>query len=202
MFERQPAIPISVIRCLGDPPPFLDIAVKNIQHTQVYSDYMNVVHKTCVPFAVRIGYVPSNEPQAEQDNDTLIDVPENGDFKFAEVAGGSIAATRQTLADMEQNIALMGLSLLADKTAKVDLTATEALLNNIGETAELRVFARQVQDALELSFQQRAAYLGEKSGGSVVMGTSWNVAERKEEEEAQAAMNIPPGTSGASAMVN
>ena len=196
--ERQTSIPVSVIRTLGEPPPFLDIALKNIQHTQTYSDYMNIIHKTCVPFPTRIGFVPPNEPQPEQDNDTLIDVPVGGDFKMVEVAGGSIEATRQSLLDMEQNISLMGLSILADKTAKVDLTATEALLNNIGETAELRVLARAIQDAIELNFGYRAVYLGlpKIKGGSVVMGTSWQAAKEQAEADALAAampVNRPSG---------
>lgn len=181
MFEKQDAIPVSIIGKLGAAPFILDIALKNIQHTQVYSDYMNIIHKTCVPFPVRIGY---NGTEGEVDNDTLIDVPVDGDFKFAEVSGASIEAVRNSLLDIQQDISLMGLSLLADKTATVDLTATEALLNNIGETAELRVFARSIQDALELNFGHRAMYLNlpKVKGGSIIMGTSWNAAKAAKEE--------------------
>lgn len=190
VFEKQDSIPVAILRELWALPPFIDIALKNIEHTQTYSDYKHIIHKTCVPFPVRKGYEPpkDNEPTT---NSVVIDVPIDGDFSFAEVAGSSIEAVRTSLIDNREDISLMGLSILADKTAKVDLTATEALLNNIGETAELRVLGRATQDAIETSFGFRAKYLGQKDGGSIVMGTAWNKAEREAEKAAEAAVTPP-----------
>jgi hypothetical protein len=76
-------------------------------------------------------------------------------------------------------------ALLADKTAKVDVTATEALLNNIGETAELRVMARSLQDSLELAAGFTAQYLGQKpvEGGSIELHPIWSGSSDDEAAE-------------------
>jgi hypothetical protein len=183
MLDRLTQIPVGVLGNLGQAPPLLDIALKNIEHFQTYSDYKSIIHKTCVPLLVRI-----NGSQSGADvpvgGDIMLNVSAPGDVKFAEPSGASIESVRQSLVDMQEGIALMGLSLLADKTAKVDLTATEALLNNIGETAELRVMARNLQDTIELCSGHTAEYLGKArvDGGSYVLGTAWNKAEKEAEE--------------------
>ncbi len=184
--ERLTQIPFAVIGNLGDQPPLLDIAIKNIEHFQTYSDYKGLIHKTCVPLLVAKDLVkPAEGQQLVISGDKLTEVSKDGDLAYTEVEGSSLEVIRQSLLDNREEIALMGLSLLADKTAKVDITATEALLNSIGETAELRVMARNTQDAIELSFGHIAEYQGKSrdAGGSVVMGTAWSKAEQKEEVE-------------------
>lgn len=179
---RLTELPVGILGELGEAPPLLDIALKNIEHYQTYSDYKNVIHKTCVPILTAINFAPSDTMPTGPD--IMVKVGEKGDLKFAEPAGGSIDKTRQSLVDVRDDISLMGLSMLADKTARVDLTATEALLNNIGETAELRVMARNLQDCIELCNGHTAEYLGKPrvDGGSVVLGTAWNKAEKEAEE--------------------
>jgi hypothetical protein len=100
-------------------------------------------------------------------------------LQFAEVSGAAIGSTRESLQDIRDDISLLGLSLLADKDAKIEVTATEALLNNIGETAELRVLARELQDGLELSFGYLAQFLGlpKEQGGSLTLGAAWEGTE-------------------------
>lgn len=170
-------IPVAVVGKLGEEPPLMDIALKNLEHFQTYSDYKSLVHKTCVPIPVGKGVDLGGETNVVVGGSVMVQTSAEGDFGFAEVGGTSLEAIRQTLQDNRDDIALMGLSLLADKTARVDLTATEALLNNIGETAELRVMARSLQDALELALGHTAEYLGKarEAGGSVELGTAWNM---------------------------
>jgi hypothetical protein len=179
-------IPFAVVGELGANPPLLDIAIKNIEHFQTYSDYKNLIHKSCSPMAIAKGLnKPASGETMVVSPDRLTEVSEEGDFFWAEVAGTGLEMVRQSLLDNREEIALMGLSLLADKTAKVDVTATEALLNSIGETAELRVLARNCQDSIELSNGHIAEYMGlpRPKGGSVIMGTAWNIAEKEKEEE-------------------
>lgn len=169
-------IPVAVVGRLGAEPPLMDIALKNLEHFQTYSDYKSIVHKTCVPIPVGKGVDLGGETNVVVGGSVMVQTSSDGDFGFAEVAGTSLEAVRQTLQDNRDDIALMGLSLLADKTARVDVTATEALLNNIGETAELRVLARSLQDALELALGHTAEYLGKprEAGGSIELGTAWS----------------------------
>lgn len=182
MVPRLTQIPVGILGELGMAPPLLDIALKNIEHFQTYSDYKNVIHKTCVPILTAINFAPGDAMPTGPD--IMVKVGEKGDLKFTEPAGASIDKTRQSLVDVRDDISLMGLSMLADKTARVDLTATEALLNNIGETAELRVMARNLQDCFELCNGHTAEYLGKPrvDGGSIILGTAWNKAEKEAEE--------------------
>ena len=168
-------IPVAVVGELAADPPLLDIALKNIEHFQTYSDYKSLIHKTCVPIPVGKGVEIAGGDKIVVGGSTMVQTSPTGGFGFAEVSGSSLNITRQSLQDNRDEAALMGLSLLADKTAKVDLTATEALLNNIGETAELRVIARNLQDALELALGHTAEYLGYERvmGGSVELGAAW-----------------------------
>ena len=169
-------IPVSVVGELGDDPLLLDIALKNIEHFQTYSDYKSLIHKTCVPIPVGKGVELAGGDKIVVGGSTMVQTSPSGGFGFAEVSGTSLNLVRQSLQDNRDEAALMGLSLLADKTARVDVTATEALLNNIGETAELRVIARNLQDAIELAMGHTAEYLGFEriEGGSVELGAAWN----------------------------
>lgn len=168
-------IPVAVVGGFGADPLLLDIALKNIEHFQTYSDYKSLIHKTCVPIPVAKGLETGGNANMTIGGSTLIQTSAQGDFRFSEVAGSSLNVVRQTLVDNREEIALMGLSLLADKTAKVDITATEALLNSVAETSELRILARSLQDAIELALGHTAEYLQlpRVMGGSIDLGTAW-----------------------------
>jgi hypothetical protein len=171
-------IPVAIVGQLGADPFLLDVSLKNLEHFQTYSDYKSLIHKTCVPIPVGKG-MQFEEQNVVIGGSTLIQTSADGGFGFSEVEGTSLNVTRQSLQDNRDDIAMMGLSLLADKTARVDITATEALLNNVAETSELRMFARQLQDAIELAMGHTAEYLGlpRTAGGSVVLGTTWNASD-------------------------
>jgi len=171
-------IPVAIVGHLGADPFLLDVSLKNLEHFQTYSDYKSLIHKTCVPIPVGKG-MQFEEQNVVIGGSTLIQTSADGGFGFSEVEGTSLNVTRQSLQDNRDDIAMMGLSLLADKTARVDITATEALLNNVAETSELRMFARQLQDAIELAMGHTAEYLGlsRDAGGSIVLGTTWNASD-------------------------
>lgn len=172
-------IPVAIVGEITADPLLLDIALKTLEHFATYSDYKALIHKTCVPIPVGKGVEVVDGQQIIVGGSTMVQTSPQGGFGFAEVSGSALNLVRQSLQDNRDEIALMGLALLADKTAKVDLTATEALLNNIGETAELRVMARAMQDAIELALGHTAEYLGlpRIAGGSVELGTAWYTEE-------------------------
>lgn len=178
-------IPVAIVGKLGECPPLLDIALKNIEHTQTYSDYKSILHKTCVPQFYITGLDKEEASGASISANMMWVVGDpSASVGYAEVAGSSIETVRQALQDIREEIALMGLALLSDKTTTADLTATEALLDNVAETAELRVWARELQDALELSFGHLAVYLGlpREQGGSLTLGSIWNMSAEDAEQ--------------------
>jgi hypothetical protein len=171
-------IPVAIINELGNDPFLIDIALKNIEHFQTYSDYKSLIHKTCVPIPVGKGMEIADSKEVFVGGSTMVQTSAQGDFGFAEVTGSSLNIVRQTLQDNREEAALMGLSLLTGQP-QVMMTATEILMNTISETAELRVFARSLQDAVELALGHTAEYLSldRDEGGSIELRTAWSQAD-------------------------
>lgn len=171
-------IPVAIIGELAGDPFLLDIALKNIEHFQTYSDYKSLIHKTCVPIPVGKGVELGNADKIVVGGSTMVQTSAQGGFTFAEVAGSSLNVVRQTLQDNREEAALMGLSILTGQP-QVVMTATEILMNSISETAELRIFARELQDAIELALGHTAEYLNlpREAGGSVTLRTAWSATD-------------------------
>lgn len=169
-------IPVAVVYgnrtgMLQSSPPLLDLAYLNIRHWQNYSDYAHILHVAQVPLLARIG-VSDQESAIEVSVARTIDIPNpDGDVKWVEVQGAGISAGRQELQDLEQRMALMGLSMLSQKTDS-NVTATEIRANNLQESSDLATMARSLQDALELALEFHAKYLGLDSGGSLKLGVA------------------------------
>lgn len=168
-------IPVAIVGDLGNDPFLLDIALKNIEHFQTYSDYKSLIHKTCVPIPVGKGLETAGDDRVVVGGSTMVLTSDKGGFGFAEVSGASLNIVRQTLQDNREEAALMGLSILTGQPS-VMMTATEILMNSISETAELRVFARSLQDAIELALGHTAEYLSldRSEGGSASLRTAWS----------------------------
>lgn len=182
IIPRLTKIPVGICgKGLGAKPPLTDIALKNIEHYQTYSDFKSLMHKSCVPLPFVKNLSMNDNQQLIVSADKLTELSSDGDIGWAEVSGTALAPIRQTLQDIRDEIALIGLSLLADSTARVEVTATEALLNSAGETAALRVMATSLKDCLELCLGHTAELLGlpRERGGSITLGTSWNISKDK-----------------------
>lgn len=191
VIERFNKLPIVIIGNVLDNPLLLDLALLNIKHYQKESNFDNLEFQAGVPLFYTKGY-----KGAEEDLPVGADVhyrlSTEGDIGWAQLDASGFESLRQSLKELVTQMETLGLSQLADKTAKVDLTATEALLNNIGETAELKTRAELLKDGLELALGLMAEYLGkgEDAGGEIVLGTAW-----RKDDQAQT-VNIE-GVSGA-----
>lgn len=168
-------IPVAVAygRKLGmlcSEPPLLDLAYLNVAHWQEYSDYRNILHVAQVPLLCRKG--ASQEQQSiEIGPASTVDVPTDGDLTWVEVQGNGISAGRQELVDLEQRMAVMGLSLLSEHSAN-EVTATEKKMDWTERLSDLATMARSEQDAIELALEFHAEYLGLDAGGSIELGAS------------------------------
>ena len=168
-------IPVAVIAELGDPPPLMDLAYKNLEHAQTYSDYKSIIHKTCVPIPFTTGLDKADAGGAISGG-LMWHLPESGSMGFAEVTGGSIEKTRQSLEDIKVDMSSLGLQMLMPKPqGGGSATATEVVSDTIQDTSELQVRASQLKDALELTFGFIAQYMGKGKdmGGSIELGCSW-----------------------------
>lgn len=168
-------IPVAVVYgnrvgMLKSSPPLLDLAYLNIAHFQEYSDYRNILHVAQVPMLARIG-ANQEQTSVQVGMQSTVDVGPDGDVKWVEIQGKGIEAGRSELQDLEQRMALMGLSMLAQKS-DANVTATEIRANNLQESSDLSTMARSLQDALEEALGFHAAYYDEKDGGSVELGVA------------------------------
>jgi hypothetical protein len=176
IMTSQVSIPAAIIGKLGDKPPLRDLAYKNLEHAQMYSDYRSIVHKTCVPLPYTTGVSGEEFGNLVQLGGTMFNLPQDATIGFAEVSGASIDKTKECIDDIKKDMAMLGLAMLAAQPTQGEITATETMLDSIQETSALQVRANQLKDAIELAFGFMARYLnlGEDKGGSITLGANWN----------------------------
>lgn len=174
-------LPISVIGHLGAEPPLLDLALVNIKHYQKESNFDNLEFQAAVPLFYTKGY--EGQEALPVGANMHYKLPKDGDIGWAQLDASGFESMRMSIDKLVEQMALIGLSMLTDKTAKADITATQAILDNISETSELRTRATNLKDALERAMGITAEYLGlgKDAGGSIILGTAWNAVKMENE---------------------
>jgi len=162
-FSRQPEIPVALFytgRKLGDglaQVPLENLAWANVAHFQVASDHRNSLHIAGVPILVRFGV------QQHQSNAVAAslawDLPETARVEWVEHKGMALSESRTELRDIEQQMANLGLAMLAAQPRAVE-TAEAKRIDAAAQNSQLATAARALQDALELAWQFHALYLG------------------------------------------
>lgn len=178
-------LPIAVVGKLGDEPPMLDLAFVNVKHYQKESNFDNLEFQAAVPLFYTKGFEgKENLPVGANMHYKL---PKEGDIGWAQLDASGFESMRESIKTLETQMAMIGLSMLTDKTAKVDITATQAILDNISETSELRVRATNAKDAYERAMQITGEYLGlgKDAGGSIELGTAWKAVKIAADGEMQ-----------------
>lgn len=177
VIEKQTEIPAALIGKLKDKPPLRDLAYKNLEHAQMYSDYKSIVHKTCVPIPYTTGVSGEEFGKTVKIGGSMIHLPASENtIGFAEVTGASIDKVKNAIDDIKQDMAMLGLAMLAAQPTKGDVTATQTMLDSIQETSALQVRANQLKDAIERAFGFMAKFLGggDDKGGTIKLGANWN----------------------------
>jgi hypothetical protein len=157
-------------------PPFLNLARLNIEHLQKRSSLNEVLHKCNLPVPVRKGLIRTIadllKPIAKLviGPNSVVDVPVDGDFYFAEPTGNAIAATQADIEKLEGSMDRVSLSFLNGGEAQK--TATEVVLDSAQTQATLKGMARRKENAIEQAFGFWADYTGEESSGSIEVNES------------------------------
>lgn len=152
-------------------PPFLNLARLNIEHLQKRSGLNEVLHKCNLPVPVRKGLIRSfddlKSPVAKLviGPNSVVDIPDNGDFYFAEPTGAAIAATQADIEKLEGAMDRLSLAFLTG--GEVQKTATEVVLDTAQTQASLRGMAERKKSAVEQVFDLWAQYTGEQKGGTI-----------------------------------
>lgn len=171
--DRVPLVwySISENKLFQGAPPFMNLARLNVEHYQKRSSLNEVLHKCNLPVPVRKGLIQSIEdlvkPVAKLviGPNSVVDVPETGDFYFAEPRGTAIGATQADIEKLEGAMDRVSLAFLTGGEA--EKTATEVVLDTAQTQATLMGMAERKKSAIEQVMDLWSGYTGEEPGGSI-----------------------------------
>jgi hypothetical protein len=143
--------------------PMNGLAELSIQHYNLRSDLQELLHKCAMPVPVRKGgpVGPDGRPAAlVLGPNTAVDLPETGDFNFAEPTGKSLERHQAEIAQVEGLMDRSGLAFLRGTTVK---TATEAALRASQVSSQVSTLVRNKTSAFSTIMRLWARYAGEAS---------------------------------------
>ena len=178
VYPNLKEIPLVVLGELTNAPLMMDLARANVKHYQKESNFDQLEVLAAVPMPWARGRKNADTAPIIA-ADSFLDLGDDGECGWMQIDSEGFASLRDSLKMLTDQMAMMGLSMLADKTAQVDVTATEALLDNIGDTAELRVMAQDLKDALEKTLNVMAAYLNVSAKQTIELRAAWAVADER-----------------------
>ncbi|MBD2489023.1 DUF4055 domain-containing protein [Aulosira sp. FACHB-615] len=152
--------------------PFYNLAKLNIEHYQKRSQLNEVLRKCNLPVPVRKGLIRTVDdlkkvPPLVIGPNSVLDIPTEGDFFFAEPSGSAIAASKEDLKDLEAAMNRMTLDFLT--SGDHQKTATEVVLDSTKTSANLKGVSRRKESAMQQVFDYWVQYTGEIEGGSIAM---------------------------------
>ena len=137
--------------------PLMDLAEINLAHWRSNSDQTNILHVGRVPLLfgrnVDPGVMPVGTASMVNSSD------DNSDLKFVEITGAAIGAGRDSLKDLEAQMALYGLQQLVPRTG--NQTATEKALTSAESNSSLGTWATEFQSFLIQAYSVLADFMGE-----------------------------------------
>lgn len=142
-------------------PALEDLAHLNKRHWQCSSDHgqlMTWVRRP--PWFGKCLQTEDGSTPAFGPNKLVTTNNPDGDLSSKGVDSSSVQASRDDLRDIEQQMALYGLSLLMPKTGNV--TATEKALDSAESDSTLKRWALAMKDAIEQAFVFTALWIGMK----------------------------------------
>ena len=161
---------VSETKLFSGSPPFLNLAQLNIEHLQKRSQLNEVLRKCNLPVPVRKGLIKNatdlkNLPPLVIGPNSVLDIPTDGDFYFAEPSGAAIAATQSDIEKLEAAMDRVSLAFLTG--GEVQRTATEIVLDSAQTQASLRGMSRRKASCAQAVFDLWVKYTGEATGGSI-----------------------------------
>lgn len=145
-------------------PKYIDLAELNLKHFNFQSQLDKTLFIATNPIPVISGDI---------DEDTTINIgvdkairfshKDEGEFKWVEFTGSSIAPLREEIKEIEERMLTIGISLVTDKQQ----TATEATIGAVGETSDLASIASSLERALNVAYSYWCDMMGVASTGKI-----------------------------------
>ena len=155
------------------------LAQLSIEHMQLRSDLSELIHKCALPAGVRIGdsLLPDGSPKPLMIGpNSVLDLPEGGDFRWAEINGGSLQRHQEEVAHVEKLMKEASLSYLwGDGGTR---TATEAALASAQISSQVRALIEGKLSAFRQVMEFWCAYSGEKLHQEAGIGISDSLIQR------------------------
>jgi hypothetical protein len=145
--------------------PLRQVVEHCIEHYQMRSDLKEKTHKCAMPVPVRKGAPPPMPGQAAAPlvigPNTAIDVDKDGDFKFAEPDGSSLAEQRAQIKEVEELINQQLLGFLSGES-KVTKTATQAQLEGGRVQVSIKAMGERKRSVMQSILAIWCLYTGEE----------------------------------------
>ena len=144
-------------------PPLLELAHLNAKHWRSQSDQDAILHVARVPILAASGLTEPIELVVGAS--AAITLPPNGTLSYVEHSGAAIAAGKQSLDDLKEEMRQSGAELLVLRPAPA--TATEIASGNSVGMCDLQRITLGVQDAINLALDYTAKWVGDENPGTV-----------------------------------
>ena len=139
------------------------LAQLSIEHMQLRSDLAELIHKCALPAGVRIGdsLLPDGSPKPLTIGpNSVLDLPEGGEFKWAEISGGSLQRHQEEVTHVEKLMKEASLSFLwGDGGSR---TATEAALASSQVSSQIRALIEGKMSAIRQVLHFWTSYTNER----------------------------------------
>lgn len=151
-------------------PELMNVAELNLNLYHLISDYNSILHMCNLPLPVRKGYLTLGTATSEDEfiigPHTLVDLPADGDFFYAEPSGTALESTRNAILDCTTAIDRVFIAVTSNEgSAK---TATESIITSSATETSLFMMAMAKESATKELFDMVALYEGQQpSEGSI-----------------------------------
>lgn len=139
------------------------LAQLSIEHMQLRSDLAELIHKCALPAGVRIGdsMLPDGSPKPLTIGpNSVLDLPEGGEFKWAEISGSSLQRHQDEVMHVEKLMKEASLSFLWGDSG--NRTATEAALASSQVSSQVRALIEGKLSAFRQLLYFWTQYSGEQ----------------------------------------
>ena len=139
------------------------LANLSIEHMQLRSDLAELIHKCALPAGVRVGdsLLPDGSPKPLTIGpNSVLDLPEGGDFRWAEIGGGSLQRHQEEVVHVEKLMKEASLSFLWGDGG--NRTATEAALASSQVSSQVRALIEGKLSAFRQLMHFWTQYSGEQ----------------------------------------
>jgi Domain of unknown function (DUF4055) len=149
-------------------PLLIRLADANREYYRLYSEYRDAIRKVNCPVPVRSGLIVPGQTDFEDvppiviGSNTGIDVPSDGDFKFAEPTGNALQTTRSELDRMVTQMERHSLSLISGDGANSYRTAEEVKHRATRVQNTLSGLATQKESVIDQIDEDWRAYYNKK----------------------------------------